>query len=146
MQLARHESGAGWQPARRLATAAVSCKRGGWPIAQSAAHYRAIAYAMGISEGTVKTYLYRLFRKLGMNDRLDFGALWIEKPVRRPTRTGEVEGRRSAGTGGGQASCAVLGFNAGTQASRSSSGALSEVRAGPGHSLKPIPGDDCEQF
>ena len=97
-------------------------------------------------KATVKTYLYRLFRKLGMNDRLDFGALWIEKPVRRLTRTGEVEGRRSAGTGGGQASCAVLGFNAGTQASRSSSGALSEVRAGPGHSLKPIPGDDCEQF
>jgi len=68
---ARHESGADWQSARRLATAAVSCKRGGWPIAQSAAHYRAIAYAMGITEGTVKTYLYRLFRKLGMNDRLD---------------------------------------------------------------------------
>jgi len=30
-----------------------------------------IAYTMGITEGTVKTYLYRLFRKLGMNDRLD---------------------------------------------------------------------------
>ena len=36
---ARHKSGAGWQPARRLATAAVSCKCGGWPIAQSAAAY-----------------------------------------------------------------------------------------------------------
>jgi DNA-binding NarL/FixJ family response regulator len=30
-----------------------------------------IAYAMGITEGTVKAYLYKLFRKLGMNDRLD---------------------------------------------------------------------------
>jgi DNA-binding NarL/FixJ family response regulator len=30
-----------------------------------------IANAMGITEGTVKVYLYRLFRKLGMNDRLD---------------------------------------------------------------------------
>ena len=30
-----------------------------------------IATAMGITEGTVKVYLYRLFRKLGVNDRLD---------------------------------------------------------------------------
>jgi DNA-binding NarL/FixJ family response regulator len=30
-----------------------------------------IAFSMGITEGTVKTYLYRLFRKLGVNDRLD---------------------------------------------------------------------------
>ena len=30
-----------------------------------------IAYALGITEGTVKSYLYKLFRKLGINDRLD---------------------------------------------------------------------------
>lgn len=30
-----------------------------------------IASSMGITEGTVKVYLYKLFRKLGMNDRLD---------------------------------------------------------------------------
>lgn len=30
-----------------------------------------IANAMGITEGTVKVYLHKLFRKLGMNDRLD---------------------------------------------------------------------------
>jgi DNA-binding NarL/FixJ family response regulator len=30
-----------------------------------------IATAMGITEGTVKVYLYKLFRKLGLNDRLD---------------------------------------------------------------------------
>lgn len=30
-----------------------------------------IAAAMGITEGTVKVYLYKLFRKLGLNDRLD---------------------------------------------------------------------------
>lgn len=30
-----------------------------------------IAYALGITEGTVKVYLYKLFRKLGINDRLD---------------------------------------------------------------------------
>jgi two-component system nitrate/nitrite response regulator NarL len=30
-----------------------------------------IANTMGITEGTVKVYLYKLFRKLGMNDRLD---------------------------------------------------------------------------
>ena len=30
-----------------------------------------IAFSMGITEGTVKVYLYKLFRKLGVNDRLD---------------------------------------------------------------------------
>jgi len=30
-----------------------------------------IAYSLGITEGTVKVYLYKLFRKLGINDRLD---------------------------------------------------------------------------
>ena len=30
-----------------------------------------IAFSMGITEGTVKVYLYKLFHKLGMNDRLD---------------------------------------------------------------------------
>ena len=30
-----------------------------------------IASSMGITEGTVKVYLYKLFQKLGMNDRLD---------------------------------------------------------------------------
>ncbi len=30
-----------------------------------------IAYTMGITEGTVKVYLSRLFRKVGANDRLD---------------------------------------------------------------------------
>lgn len=30
-----------------------------------------IACALGLTEGTVKFYLYKLFRKLGMNDRLD---------------------------------------------------------------------------
>jgi DNA-binding NarL/FixJ family response regulator len=32
---------------------------------------KAIANALGITEGTVKAYLYKLFRKLGVNDRLD---------------------------------------------------------------------------
>jgi DNA-binding NarL/FixJ family response regulator len=30
-----------------------------------------IAYSMGITEGTVKVYLYKLFKKLGTNDRLE---------------------------------------------------------------------------
>jgi DNA-binding NarL/FixJ family response regulator len=30
-----------------------------------------IAYSLGITEGTVKIYLYKLFRKLGISDRLD---------------------------------------------------------------------------
>ena len=30
-----------------------------------------IAFSMGITEGTVKVYLYKLFKKLGVNDRLE---------------------------------------------------------------------------
>jgi DNA-binding CsgD family transcriptional regulator len=30
-----------------------------------------IAFSLGITEGTVKVYLYKLFKKLGINDRLD---------------------------------------------------------------------------
>jgi len=30
-----------------------------------------IAFSMGITEGTVKVYLYKLFKKLGMRDRLE---------------------------------------------------------------------------
>jgi two-component system nitrate/nitrite response regulator NarL len=30
-----------------------------------------IAFSLGITEGTVKVYLHKLFKKLGMNDRLD---------------------------------------------------------------------------
>ena len=30
-----------------------------------------IAFSLGITEGTVKVYLYKLFRKLGISDRLD---------------------------------------------------------------------------
>ena len=30
-----------------------------------------IAYSLGLTEGTIKVYLYKLFKKLGMNDRLD---------------------------------------------------------------------------
>ena len=37
-----------------------------------------IATAMGITEGTVKVYLYKLFRKLGMNDRLDMALYGIK--------------------------------------------------------------------
>lgn len=37
-----------------------------------------IAFSLGITEGTVKVYLCKLFRKLGMNDRLDM-ALYARK-------------------------------------------------------------------
>ena len=37
-----------------------------------------IAWSLGITEGTVKVYLYKLFKKLGMNDRLDM-ALYGQK-------------------------------------------------------------------
>jgi len=37
-----------------------------------------IAWSLGITEGTVKVYLYKLFKKLGMNDRLEM-ALYGQK-------------------------------------------------------------------
>lgn len=39
-----------------------------------------IAFSLGITEGTVKVYLYKLFRKLGINDRLDM-ALYGRKSL-----------------------------------------------------------------
>lgn len=48
-----------------------------------------IATAMGITEGTVKVYLYKLFRKLGMNDRLDM-ALYGRKNL-FVTEAGEAD-------------------------------------------------------
>jgi two-component system, NarL family, nitrate/nitrite response regulator NarL len=37
-----------------------------------------IAWSLGLTEGTVKVYLYKLFRKLGVSDRLDM-ALYAQK-------------------------------------------------------------------
>ena len=37
-----------------------------------------IAFSLGITEGTVKVYLYKLFRKLGMNDRLDMALFGLK--------------------------------------------------------------------
>ncbi len=47
-----------------------------------------IAWSLGITEGTVKVYLYKLFRKLGMNDRLAM-ALYGQKNL---FGGGELEG------------------------------------------------------
>lgn len=58
-----------------------------------------IAWSLGITEGTVKVYLYKLFKKLGVSDRLDMalygqtnlfaGQLELDKfrEARWPTRT-----------------------------------------------------------
>ena len=53
-----------------------------------------IAFHMGITEGTVKVYLYKLFKKLGMNDRLDM-ALYGRKNLFSGHH--EVERMRNAG-------------------------------------------------
>jgi two-component system nitrate/nitrite response regulator NarP len=48
-------------------------RREGQVVALVAKGYKnkAIGGALGITEGTVKLYLYKLFKKLGVNDRLD---------------------------------------------------------------------------
>ena len=63
-----------------------------------------IATAMGITEGTVKVYLYKLFRKLGMNDRLDMALyglknLFVAQSARRPTLSARARFRRRRATG-----------------------------------------------
>ncbi|MEO8594366.1 MAG: response regulator transcription factor [Candidatus Solibacter sp.] len=54
-----------------------------------------IAFELGITEGTVKVYLYKLFRKLGITDRLDM-ALY----ARRHLFSGQAALDRSATTPG----------------------------------------------
>jgi DNA-binding NarL/FixJ family response regulator len=39
---------------------------------------KAIGETLGITEGTVKVYLYKLFKKLGVNDRLDMALYGIQ--------------------------------------------------------------------
>jgi DNA-binding NarL/FixJ family response regulator len=46
-----------------------------------------LAYALGITEGTVKVYLSRLFKKLGVNDRFEL-ALYALKNVVSGQNTG----------------------------------------------------------
>lgn len=54
-----------------------------------------IANAMGITEGTVKVYLYKLFRKLGMNDRLDMALYGLKNLFVTQTETPDTFGPRS---------------------------------------------------
>ena len=54
-----------------------------------------IATAMGITEGTVKVYLYKLFRKLGMNDRLDMALYGLKNLFIAPAETLDPFGPRS---------------------------------------------------
>lgn len=51
-----------------------------------------IASAMGITEGTVKVYLYKLFRKLGVNDRLDMALYGLKNLFVGPAATPEPPG------------------------------------------------------
>ena len=41
------------------------------PLVAQGLKNKQIAFSLGITEGTVKVYLWKLFKKLGMNDRLD---------------------------------------------------------------------------
>ncbi len=55
-----------------------------------------IAYSMGITEGTVKVYLYKLFRKLGMNDRLDLALFGRKNLFSWDAGSAQVAGRAIA--------------------------------------------------
>ena len=54
-----------------------------------------IASAMGITEGTVKVYLYKLFRKLGMNDRLDMALYGLKNQFLTPDGDADSCGPRA---------------------------------------------------
>ena len=54
-----------------------------------------IASAMGITEGTVKVYLYKLFRKLGMNHRLDMALYGLKNLFVAHTEAPDSFGPRS---------------------------------------------------
>jgi two-component system nitrate/nitrite response regulator NarP len=53
-----------------------------------------IATAMGITEGTVKVYLYKLFRKLGVNDRLDMALYGLKNLFAAPNEAADPCGPR----------------------------------------------------
>jgi two-component system, NarL family, nitrate/nitrite response regulator NarL len=55
-----------------------------------------IAFALGITEGTVKVYLYKLFQKLGMNDRLDMALYGLKNLFAGEPQLGRIHeaGRR----------------------------------------------------
>jgi len=57
-----------------------------------------IATAMGITEGTVKVYLHKLFRKLGMNDRLDMALYGLKNLFVSPAEAPDPFGPRSLPT------------------------------------------------
>ena len=52
-----------------------------------------IAFSMGITEGTVKVYLYKLFKKLGMNDRLDLALFGRKNLFSGDAGPGQFAGR-----------------------------------------------------
>jgi len=54
-----------------------------------------IAAVMGITEGTVKVYLYKLFRKLGMNDRLNMALYGLKNLFVAPNEAPDPFGPRS---------------------------------------------------
>ena len=76
-----------------------------------------IASSMGITEGTVKVYLYKLFQKLGMNDRLDMALYGRKNLFSGQLGLGENDGRRIAGG-------AAFSLSDGAKAAGSSGGAL----------------------
>lgn len=53
---------------------------------------KAIGYTLGITEGTVKAYLYKLFKKLGMNDRLDMALYGLKNLFAGETGPDETPG------------------------------------------------------
>ncbi len=55
-----------------------------------------IAFSMGITEGTVKAYLYKLFKKLGMNDRLDLALFGRKNLFSGPDRPAHFDGNAVA--------------------------------------------------
>jgi DNA-binding NarL/FixJ family response regulator len=54
-----------------------------------------IATVMGITEGTVKVYLYKLFRKLGVHDRLDLALYGLKNLFVGPAATPDLQGPSS---------------------------------------------------
>jgi DNA-binding NarL/FixJ family response regulator len=56
---------------------------------------KAIAYALGITEGTVKVYLSRLYPKVGANDRLDLALMGLRNVEANPRHAFDRVTRKS---------------------------------------------------
>lgn len=82
---------------RPIRSALTPGEQGLLPLLYEGLPYKLIGHQIGLTEGTVKIYAQRLFRKLGARDRIEFMARQIAQAQREIAElTQEVYGSAGA--------------------------------------------------